>query len=142
MSQLTKNTADLDALIAKANALPDAGSGGGSVTPDALCNVSVKFSYYKMGATPRYDPNVKMIAHQNQTGGSQLVTYTMVSSSSAPSDVIYNFTAPVGSMVVLCAAYEPSTEGSTATLGGSGSVDAYDMYAYTLSGDVTFTVAV
>ena len=29
MSQLSKNTADLDALIAKANALPDAGSGGG-----------------------------------------------------------------------------------------------------------------
>lgn len=30
MSQLTQNTTDLDALIAKANALPDAGSGGGS----------------------------------------------------------------------------------------------------------------
>lgn len=28
MSQLTQNAADLDALIAKANALPDAGSGG------------------------------------------------------------------------------------------------------------------
>lgn len=30
MPQLSKNTADLDALIEKANALPDAGSGGGS----------------------------------------------------------------------------------------------------------------
>lgn len=31
MSQLTKNTTDLDALIAKAQALPDAGSGGTAV---------------------------------------------------------------------------------------------------------------
>ena len=42
MSQLTQNTADLDALIAKANALPDAGSGGGGAVE--TCTVTVTFT--------------------------------------------------------------------------------------------------
>ena len=47
MSQLTQNTTDLDALIAKANALPDAG-GGGSVE---TCTVTISGTSAVIGCT-------------------------------------------------------------------------------------------
>lgn len=52
MSQLTQNTTDLDALIAKANALPDAGSGGGTLETCTVRPYLINGSY--MGYTGDY----------------------------------------------------------------------------------------
>lgn len=71
MSQLSKNTTDLDALIDKANALPDAGTGGAvetcTVTISAEDNSSprlqfVSYATYEDGKiTPKYAPQKALL---------------------------------------------------------------------------------
>lgn len=60
MSQLTQNTTDLDALIAKAQALPDAGSGGGTAVE--TCTLHIYVDYFVSVTCTVYDPETNTIS--------------------------------------------------------------------------------
>lgn len=62
MSQLTQNTVDLDALIDKANALPDAGSGGGGGTAVETCTVITPSYFIGMIAATIYENGTLSVA--------------------------------------------------------------------------------